>query len=43
MSFGQFAVSLIFGIVSVLLPLLIVIAIVALCVFIARKWIDRKS
>jgi hypothetical protein len=42
-SIGQFAVSLLLGILSVLLPVLIFISVVAVCVFIARKWIDRKS
>jgi hypothetical protein len=42
-SIGQFAVSLLLGILSVLLPVLIFISVVAVCVFIARTWIDRKS
>ena len=43
MSFAQFAVSLLLGIVSILLPLLIFISMVAACVYVARWWIDRKN
>ena len=43
MSLGQFAASLFFGLLSILLPLVIFIAIVAACVFSARRWIDRKG
>jgi hypothetical protein len=39
---GQFAASLFFGVLSILLPLVIFIAIVAACVYVARWWIDRK-
>ena len=42
MSAGQFAASLVLGFLSILLPLLIFIAMVAACVYIARWWIDRK-
>jgi len=42
-TFGQFAASLVFGALSILLPLLIVISTVAACVYVARWWIDRKS
>jgi hypothetical protein len=41
-SVGQFAASLFFGLLSILLPLLIFIAMVAACVYVARRWIDRK-
>jgi hypothetical protein len=40
---GQFATSLLLGFLSIVLPLLVVIAIVAACVYIARWWIDRKG
>jgi hypothetical protein len=40
---GQFATALLFGFLSILLPLVIVISIIAACVYIARWWIDRKS
>lgn len=43
MSFGDFAVSLLLGLLSVLLPLLMFISMVAGCVYIARWWIDRKG
>ncbi|MEO5741603.1 MAG: hypothetical protein ABIS29_13515 [Vicinamibacterales bacterium] len=43
MSVGQFAASLLFGLLSILLPLVIFISMVAACVYIARWWIDRKS
>jgi len=39
---GQFAASLFFGFLSIVLPLAIVISIVAACVYVARWWIDRK-
>jgi hypothetical protein len=42
-SFGQFAASLFFGFLSVLLPLALFIAMVAACVSVARWWIARKS
>jgi hypothetical protein len=42
-TFGQFAASLILGILSILLPFLLFISVVATCVYIARWWIDRKS
>jgi hypothetical protein len=42
-SVGEFAVSLVLGILSVLLPLLIFISMVAACVYVARWWIDRKG
>jgi hypothetical protein len=42
-SFGQFAASLALGALSILLPLLIFISMVAACVYVARWWIDRKS
>jgi hypothetical protein len=43
MSVGQFAASLVLGFLSILLPLLVFIAMVAACVYIARWWIDPKS
>jgi hypothetical protein len=42
-SFGQFAASLILGILSILVPLVMFIAMVAACVYVARWWVDRKS
>jgi hypothetical protein len=42
-SFGEFAVSILLGILSVLLPLVIFIATVAGCVYVARWWIDRRG
>jgi hypothetical protein len=42
-SVGQFAASLVLGFLSVLLPLVIFISMVAACVYVARWWIDRKS
>jgi len=42
-TFGQFAASLVLGALSILLPLLIFISMVAACVYVARWWIDRKS
>ena len=43
MSIGQFAASLAFGILSIVLPLALFISLVAACVYIARWWIGRKS
>lgn len=43
MSIGQFAASLLMGLLSVLLPLLLFIAAVAAVVYIARWWIDRSN
>jgi hypothetical protein len=40
---GQFAASLVFGFLSILLPLVIFISMVAACVYVARWWLDRKS
>jgi hypothetical protein len=40
---GEFAASLLFGLLSVVLPLVIFISAVALCVFLARWWLARKS
>jgi hypothetical protein len=42
-SVQQFAASLVFGILSILLPLVVFISSVAACVYVARKWIDRSS
>jgi hypothetical protein len=42
-SVGQVAASLLLGFLSILLPLVIFIAMVATCVYIARWWTDRKS
>ncbi len=43
MSVGQFAASLLLGFLSILLPLLIVISMVAACVYAARWWIGRNA
>ena len=43
MSFGEFAVSLLLGILSVLFPLVVFISMVAACVYVARWWIARKG
>ena len=43
MSGGQFAASLLFGILSVILPVIFFIGLVAVCVYVARWWIDRKK
>ena len=43
MSFTEFLTSLAFGLLSVLLPLALFIGAVALCVWIARRWTDRKD
>jgi hypothetical protein len=40
---GQFAASLLSGILSVLLPLVLFAGLVALLVYIARWWMDRKG
>jgi hypothetical protein len=42
-SLGQFAASLVLGLLSILLPLVIFISMVAACVYVARWWIDRKG
>jgi len=42
-SFGDFAVSLLLGILSVILPLVMFISAVAACVYIARWWLDRGA
>jgi hypothetical protein len=42
-SIGQFAASLVVGFLSILIPLLIFISMVAACVYVARWWIGRKS
>ena len=42
-SLGQFATSLLLGFLSILLPLLIFISMVAACVYIARWWIERNA
>jgi hypothetical protein len=42
-SIGQFAASLVVGFLSILLPLLLFISMVAACVYVARWWNDRKS
>ena len=41
MTVGQFGASLLFGILSVLLPLSLFVAAVAVLVYVARWWIDR--
>jgi membrane protein implicated in regulation of membrane protease activity len=43
MTLSQFAASLLLGIVSVLLPLLLFISTVAALVYLARRWIDRRD
>lgn len=43
MSFGQFGVSLLLGILSVLLPLVLFVGLVAVLVYVARWWVDRNS
>jgi hypothetical protein len=40
---GNFAASLVLGILSMLVPLVIFISMVAACVYVARWWTDRKS
>jgi hypothetical protein len=42
-SLGQFAAALFLGFLSILLPFLIVISVVAACVYVARWWIGRSS
>jgi hypothetical protein len=42
-SIGQFAASVVLGFLSILLPLVIFISMIAACVYVARWWIDRKS
>jgi hypothetical protein len=42
-SVGEFAASLLFGLLSVLLPIAIFILMVAVCVYVARWWINRRS
>jgi len=42
-SAGQFATSLLLGILSVLVPLMIFVALVATLVAVARWWIDRRK
>ena len=41
MSIGQFAASLLLGLLSLLVPLILFVAAVATLVYIARRWIDR--
>ena len=43
MSFGELAASLLFGLLTVLFPLVVFIVMVAVCVYVARWWIDRGS
>jgi len=43
MSLGQFAASLLQGLLAVLLPLLLFIAAVAALVYIARWWTDQSN
>lgn len=43
MSLGQFAASLALGLLSILLPLAIFISMVGVCVYLARRWIERKG
>jgi hypothetical protein len=42
-SLREFAASILFGILSILLPLIVFASTVAACVYVARKWIDRRS
>ena len=42
MNFGQFAASLLFGLLSIVIPLAVFISMVAACVYVARWWIERK-
>jgi hypothetical protein len=42
-SVGQFAASLVLGLLSILLPLIVFISMVAACVYVARWWIDRNN
>jgi hypothetical protein len=42
-SIGQFAASLVLGFLSILLPLLIFISMVAAGVYVARWWNERKT
>jgi hypothetical protein len=41
-SFTEFLASLLFGLLSVLLPLALFIGAVAVCVYVARWYIDRR-
>jgi hypothetical protein len=43
MTLGQFAASLLFGILSVLLPLMVFVGLVALLVYVGRWWMDRPK
>lgn len=43
MTAGQFAASLLLGFLSILLPLVIFITMVAACVYVARWWMGRKN
>jgi uncharacterized membrane protein YhaH (DUF805 family) len=43
MSFGQFAASLLMGLLSVLIPLLVFVVAIAALVYIARRWMDRSN
>lgn len=43
MTFGQFAATIVLGVLSILLPLVIFICMVAACVSVARWWIDRNG
>ncbi len=40
-SFGEFLASLLLGLLSVAMPLLLFVSAVALCVYVARWWLDR--
>jgi hypothetical protein len=42
-SLEEFAASLLFGLLSVLLPLVIFVGMVAACVSVARWWIRRSE
>jgi hypothetical protein len=43
MTFAQFAASVAQGILAVLLPLIVSLAIVGVLVFLARWWLDRRG
>ena len=42
-SVAEFLASLLLGLLSVLLPLALFIGAVAVCVYVARWWIDRRG
>jgi hypothetical protein len=42
-TFTEFLASLLFGLLSVLLPLALFVAAVAVCVYVARWWLDGNG